>query len=70
MGIESKSLHAMFSMTVFVAPGMNSPLTSSRMGDSHKACDEETTQSAAGGGRRRLAERVQRRRRDVLEPIS
>jgi hypothetical protein len=70
MGIESKGLHAMFATTGFVAPGMNGLRTGSRMGDPHSAWDEQTTQGAAGRGRRRLAERVQRRRRDVLEPMS
>lgn len=59
----------MFSATVFVAPRVNGAGTGSRMEDPHSAWDEQASQSAAGGGRRRLAERVQRRRPDVLEPM-
>lgn len=69
MGIESKRLHAMFSTTVFVAPGMNGLRTRSRMESPQNACDAQTPQSAAGDVARRLAERVHRRRRDVLEPM-
>jgi len=59
----------MFSRTVLAAPGMNGSEPGLWKEYPHDLCDEQTTRCASGDGGRRVAERVQRRRRDALEPV-